>query len=133
MVHIGPLAYLILVCVALLQNESTKMRFHRKSVIGFRDWLAENQKLSCFQTYIKQSSQWVSGSKNRYHVLAVPGKPLSVQAQRMHVQQRRSILFNKQRVTCDQSVTLTNNKGLHFNTDSGKRETENFIHILGKF
>ena len=75
-------------CMTLLQNESTKTRFHWKSVVGFRDWLAENRKLSCFRIYIKRSAKWVSGSKNRYHVLVVPRKPPSAQ---VHAQQRGSI------------------------------------------
>ena len=73
-------------CATLLQNESTKAHFLRKSVVGCRDWLAENLKLSCFRIYIKRS-----GSKNRYHVFAVLGKLLSAQAQRAHAQQRGSI------------------------------------------
>ena len=68
-----------------------KTRLHGKSVIGFRDWLAENRKLSCFRIYIKRSEKRVTRAKNKYHVLAVPGKTLPVQVQHMHAQQSRSI------------------------------------------
>ena len=41
-------------------------RKYEKSVIR------ENRKLSCFGIYIKRSAKWIPGSKNGYHVLAVP-------------------------------------------------------------
>ena len=31
------------------------------------------------------------------------------------------------------SMKLRSNNGVHFNTDFGKQEIENFIHIFGKF
>ena len=94
-------------CATLLQNESTKTCFHWKSVVGFRDWLAENGKLSCFRIYMKRSAKRVPGSQTRYHVLAFPGKPLSAHSN-VHMHSKGEVSNSMNRESYLQSINYAN-------------------------